>query len=187
MKKITILALTLLLTVFTLVSCGKHPIEKFEETMNKADSYLLTLTMENSLIGSITMTNQIDGNITYTSAYLDIPAQYTEELEDVTYVYTQNNTGQWEKSVQPEENDNMDMLLFEDELFDPDNYEEIKNKSNSYKQREDVVFSGISDVIITIGKNNYTMEMKMILDGITVDVKMVYSRLNKIELTLPSI
>ncbi len=184
-KKIIILLLVLCICTSVFASCGKHPIKKFKDTIEESDSCLVTMTINTSLMKPITLIIQVDGNISYIPSFLGEPAKYIEELDNVTYEYTKNYDGRWEKSVQEKDENNIYDQLLDEDFFDSDNYEKVKNSKNSYKQRDDVVFTGVSDVIITAGKNNYTMEMTIPVEGVEMDVTAVYSKFNEIELTLP--
>ncbi len=184
MKRIAILLLILLMMTSILVSCGKHPIEEFKELMEKEDNCLVTVTMGNSSLGEFTVAMKRDGNITYTPTFLTKPAKYTEVIDDVTYVYTQNDNGEWTKSVKQEE-DNIFDMLFDEDFFDPDNYEKVDGKKASYRQKDDVSFAGVEDVVITKGKNHYTLEMTVAIEGVELDMEVVFSKFGKIELTLP--
>ncbi len=186
MKKILILLLVLLMSASTLVSCGKHPIEEFKEQMDSVDNYLMTMTMKFPSVGNITVAQKIDGNIMYTPAFLTEPAKYTEVVDDVTYEYVKDDNGAWKKSIAPPVDNGLDML-FNEAFFDPDNYEKVNGEKNSYRQKEDVAFAGASDVVITIGKNNYTLEMKLSVSGVEMETTVVLSNFGEVELTLPNV
>ncbi len=187
MKKFLALLVLILMLTASLVSCG-HPIEKFKERIDEAESAQMTMTMYDvPYIGTITMKMQIDGNITYTPETVLGPAEYEEKVGDKTYVYTQGEDGKWTKSEKPADEEDTTDFLDEDELFNPDNYEKVKKEKKTYKQKDDVTFDSVSDVVIKIGKDTYTMEMNMTIEGMTFKVKLVFSNFDEITLSLPSV
>ena len=99
---------------------------------------------------------------------------------------TKNDDGTWSKTKDTKKNDsgvtgNNTM----DELFNPDNYEKVKDKENTYKQKKDVTFDDFEDVIITIEEDSCTIEMTSTDEGY--GVKLVISKIGEIDLTLPSV
>ncbi len=181
MKKISIMLIVILIVTIACTSCGgKHPIEEFKEHIDNADNYQVTITF-----GKITSNRQIDGNLTYFTSIMG--EEYTEEKDGIIYSYTKNYAGAWKKTVKNKENtDNTsNSIMDDDDIFNPDNYEKTKDSKNSYKQKEGVVFENFSDVIIIIGKDNYTMEMKTTSNFVTVELKVVFSKFGEIELILP--
>ncbi len=171
----------------SLVSCG-HPIEEFKERFEEADSVKVTMTMYDfPYVGTITMTMQMDGDIMYTSETVVSPAVYEEKVGDKTYVYSQGEDGKWTKSEKPADEEDTTAFLDEEELFNPDNYKKVKGEKKTYRQKDDVSFDTVSDVVIKIGKDTYTMEMNMTIEGMTFKVKMVFSDFDKITLTLPAV
>ena len=194
MKKVisllTILA-TCLSILMAFTSCSsKHPIDEFKEKMKKADSYEMSITMSDvPLFGTFTMTTQVDGNIQYTPAVMFSEEEYTETVDGVNYKYTKDASGKWTKEKE-ETNDN-DSSIYGDEsmaqLFNPDNYEKVKGEENTYKQKSDVAFDDYEDVKITIEDNSCTIQMKAFSDGMTYGVKIVFSKIGEVELTLPKV
>ena len=173
-------------------SCSfKHPIEAFEEKMEKADSYQMAMTMSDlPIFGTITITTKVDGNIEYTPSTLLSEEMYTETVDDVKYRYTKDSSGKWTKAIVEDTEDESSSLFGEDtaeKLFDPDNYEKVEGEENAYKQKDDVEFEGFSNVIITIEDESCTIEMSMTSEGMTVDVKVEISKIGKVELTLPEV
>ena len=191
MKKIILLFTALMLCISMILgvtSCGtKHPIEKFKSKMTKANSYQMSVTMSSvPFFGTVTMTTKVDGNIEYTPANMFEEEEYTETIGDIKYKYTKNDDGTWSKTQDTKKNDsgvtgNKTM----DELFNPDNYEKVKDKENTYKQKKDVTFDDFEDVIITIEEDSCTIEMTSTDEGY--GVKLVISKIGEIELTLPSV
>lgn len=177
------LALTLLSMVLMVTSCGaKHPIEKFRNKLSDAGSFEARITMSDiPYFGTITQKIKVDGNIQYTYASVFNEANYTRKVGDAIYKYTKNEDGTWSKTRDVDETD--DSVW--DELFNPDNYEKVKDQKNTYKQKKDVSFDEIADVVMIIGEDSCTIEM-VSLDG-GIDVKFVISKIGEIELTLPTI
>lgn len=193
MKKAVSLSIIVALCVsllMTFTSCSsKHPIDEFKEKLEKADSYQAQVTMSDvPLFGTITMITKIDGNIQYTPAVMLSEEQYIETVGDTKYKYTKDDSGKWIK--EKEETDD-DSGILDDELmknvFNPDNYEKVKDEKNTYKQKSDVTFDDYEDVIITIKDDLCTVEMKSISDGMVCGVKIEFSKINEIELTLPQV
>ena len=186
------LALTLLLlSIWMLPSCGaKHPIVKFAEKMEKADSYQIAVTMSDiPLLGTMTVTTMVDGNIEYTPAVLFDSEKYVETVGDVQYTYTKNDDGKWKKTEETVEEDSSSVTSDESmaEFFNPDNYEKVKDEENTYKQKKDVVFDNFSDVVMTIGENTCIIEMTATSDGMTFKTKIVISKIGEVDLTLPQV
>ena len=193
MKKIVSLLLTLVLCfsmLLTLTSCFfKHPIENFAEKMAKANNYQISITLSDvPLLGTFTITEKVDGNITYTPAVLFDGECYTETVGNVVYTYTQNEDGTWTKSQS--ETDDSSSVWSDDnmnDLFNPDNFEKVKGEKNTYKQKAGVVFDTMDDVVIVVTDESCTINMSMVVDGLTCGVKIVISKLGAIDLTLPTV
>ena len=192
MKKFVSLFLTLTLFISMMLivtSCGsKHPIEEFKNKMADADSYQMSVTMSNvPLFGTITMTTKVDGNIQYTPAIMFNEEEYIETVGDTKYKYTKNEDGTWSKTQDTEEEDDSSVTSDKtmEELFNPDNYEKVKDNENTYKQKKDVTFDNFEDVTITIEEDSCTIEMMSTDEGY--GVKLVISKIGKIELTLPTV
>ena len=119
----------------TTTSVPKHPIEEFISRMRDADSAQMTMTMSDvPFLGTITMITKHDGNIEYTSGSLISDESYIETINDLRYEYTKNDDGKWIKSLITEdesEDDSNDLTtLFEN----PENFEKVEGKENTYKQ-----------------------------------------------------
>ena len=192
MKKFVSLFLTLMLCISMMLivtSCGtKHPIEKFKNKMADADSYQMSVTMSNvPLFGTITMTTKVDGNIQYNPAFMFNKEEYIETVGDTKYKYTKNEDGTWSKAQDTEEEDDSSVTSDKtmEELFNPDNYEKVKDKENTYKQKKDVTFDNFEDVTITIEEDSCTIEMMSTDAGY--GAKLVISKIGEIELTLPTV
>lgn len=192
MKKIVLLFLALMLCismVLIVTSCGtKHPIEEFKNKMVDADSYQMSVTMSDvPLFGTITMTTKVDGNIQYTPAIMFTEEEYIETVGDTKYKYTKNEDGTWSKIQDTEEEDDSSVTSDKamEEFFNPDNYEKVKDKENTYKQKKDATFDHFEDVVITIEEDSCTIEMMSTDEGY--GVKLVISKIGEIELTLPTV
>ena len=192
MKKFVSLFLTLMLCISMMLivtSCGtKHPIEEFKNKMADADSYQMSFTMSNiPLFGTITITTKVDGNIQYTPAIMFNEEEYIETVGDTKYKYTKNEDATQSKTQDTEEEDDSSVSSDKtmEELFNPDNYEKVKDKENTYKQKKDVTFDNFEDVVITIEEDSCTIEMTSTDEGY--GVKLVISKIGEIELTLPTV
>ncbi len=192
MKKIISLSLTLILCLSLLlaaVSCGsKHPIVEFKNKMENAANYQMAVTMSNvPFLGTFTMTTKIDGNIQYTPAIMFSEEEYIETVGDIEYKYTKNEDGKWVKTQNTTKEDSSDITNDKtmEELFNPENYEKIKDKENTFKQKKDVSFEDFEDVVITIEETSCTIEMVSTTEGY--DVKIIISKIGEIKLSLPAV
>lgn len=193
MKKNVSLLLSLVLCfsmLLTLASCSfKHPIEQFFDKMTKANNFQMSVTMSDiPFIGTMTIMRQKDGNITYSPTVLFGSATYTETVGDVTYTYTENEDGTWTKT-QSENDDSSDVVGDNEmaELFNPDNFEKVKDEKNTYKQKSDVKFDTMEDVVIVITDDECTITLNFINEGLVCPTKVVISKIGEIELTLPTV
>lgn len=189
MKKLLSSALAFVLGVSMLLAVtacsSKHPIAEFKEKMDKENNYEVAVTME--IMGmSITMTTQIDGNIEYTPGGGLAVEMYTETTDDGTYVYTKGLTGKWTK-----EKTDVDIDTIDDEamtkLFDPENYEDVEDKKNTYKLKSDVEIEGIADVIMTVDKDTCTLELNIVEGELKTGASMTISKVGEIKLSLPTV
>ena len=194
MKKIVSLFLIIVACASLMLasaSCStKHPLVAFQEKMEKADSYQITVTMSDvPLFGTFTMTTQVDGNIQYTPAVLFSEEEYTETVDGVKYTYTKDDSGKWTKEKDETTDDDSSVWVDESmqQLFNPDNFEKVKGEENTFVQKSDVTFDDYEDVKITITDDSCTMEMKTTSEGVTYGIKIVISKIGEIELTLPEV
>ena len=72
-----------------------------------------------------------------------------------------------------------------EQLFNPENYDKVKDKDQTYKQKEDVSFDEYKDIVMTIEENSCTIEMVSIDEGYS--MKIVISKIGEIKLTLPTV
>ncbi len=183
---ITMICLVASVTLMLTACSFKHPITKFKEIMNKADSYQMKIKMSNvPLVGEVSMLVKVDGNIEYTPETVFSEEKYVETVDGVEYVYTKDETGNWKKS---EEKDSSTFSFSEssrEQFFNPDNYVKVKNEKNTYKQKPDVVFEEFEDVVFKIKDHSYIIEMIAEIDGIKADTTIIFSKINEIELVLP--
>lgn len=194
MKKIVSSALAFLLCfsmLFAATACSsKHPIAEFKDKMDKKGSYEVAVTM--SIMGmDITVTTQVDGNIQYTPGTGLSSEMYTETTDDGINMYVKDLSGKWTKTSVGLDDADDDMEFMDDkilsELFNPENYEEVEDKKNTYKQKSSITFEEFSGVIMTIDGDTCTIEMSISEDGIGYSVKMVISKVGQINLTLPTV
>ncbi len=188
MKKLLSILFVLLFTLSSLTSCFTHPIEEFKEHMDEADNFQMTMTIYDiEYYDKITITMKVDGNITYTPESILGPAEYEETFDDKTYTYTEDGNGNWIKTESFEEDDGTTDFLDEDEIFNPDNYEKVKKQKKTYRQKEDVYFDSLSDVVIKIEDDSYTIDCDITIQGLSYEVRFVFSHFDKINLTLPNV
>lgn len=207
MKQTTCLLVALLIcfsVVFSMTACTsaptegnspititspKHPIEQFFNKMRSAESAQLTVTMYDlPFFGTVTMVSKHDGNIDYTAGSLISEETYTETLDDVKYKYTKNENGKWTKALsENDKDDSEDSNDFTKLMENPDNFEAVEGKPNTYKQKSSVVFDEVDNVTITIEEESCTIEMMMITEDLTCRCVVVISHIGEIELTLPEV
>ena len=182
---VAVCLLTAILLTFS--SCAfRNPIDSFVKKIEKKESYQLAMTMSLSDF-TVTQIIKCDGNISYTAANdtLGTPATYTEIYDDETYEYTKDSAGKWRKAKKEDTEDDLTEELLE--LLDGDNYEKVKGEKNKYRQKESVVFEKFEDVRITIDDDAMVIKCEMTLQGETWDLKLVFSKLGEIDLTLPEV
>ena len=168
----------------------KHPMEQFLIQMREADSGQMVVTMYDlPFFGTITMLLKNDGNISYTAGTIISDESYTETINDQKYEYKKNDDGKWEKTlVEKNEDDHEDSGNdFAKLIENPENFEAVEGKENTYKQKSGVVFEGFDNVIVTIEKDSCTIEMMMITEDLTCRCLVVISHIGAIELTLPEV
>jgi len=190
MKKITTLwlaAFLVLTMLFLSTSCVfRHPIDDFEKKIEKAENYQIAMTISVSDF-TVSQITKVDGNIAYTSANetLGTPETYVEEIDDEIYEYKKDSSGKWRKSKQVDnEDDWTDELL---DLLDSKNYEKIKGEKNKYRQKDSVVFESFDEVRITVEKDAMIIKCEVVSEGVTMDLKLVFSKIGQINLELPEI
>jgi hypothetical protein len=193
---VSMLCLSMLLMTSCSSSSDQHPIEEFAEKMAEADSYQVALTMSDvPFLGTISFTLKVDGNIEYMPETVFEPEQYIEKVGDIEYSYSKDDNGNWVKTqVEEEEEDSSDNS--DDnalaQLFDPENYEPVEGKENTYQQKAGVSFEDldgmqVEDVVISIDDTSCTIEMTATIEGMVVGMKLVFSKIGEIELTLPTV
>lgn len=192
MKRIISLSLVMMLCaslLFAATSCAaKHPIEEFKDKMAAEKNYQMTITLTNiPLFGTMTVTTKVDGNITYTPAVMFNEEEYTETVDGVEYKYTKNDDGKWTKTKVEVDEDSSEIADDESmqQLFNPENYEKVKDEKNTYKQKKDVTFDNFEDVVMTIDEDSCTIEMTATEGGY--GAKIVISKIGEIDLTLPTV
>ncbi len=195
MKKILSFMATItlcLLVLITATSCSsKNQIKEFKEKLDKDNNYQVAVTMSDlPVFGTLTMTIKVDGNIEYCPSILFSDEMYIETVDDVHYSYTKDEEGKWIKTkVEDLEGETSEVYTEEDlnELFNPDKYEKVKGEKNTYKQKADADFKNFEDVKIVFKDNTCTIEMSSTVEGMTIGMKFVFSKIGEIELTLPEV
>ena len=195
MKKTVSLALALVMLVSTMLfatSCDldgvtslfEHPIDRLGKVIVEDSNYQVRMTYYNfPLVGTLSGTGIYDGNIHYISSTYWSEEYYIETVGDTIYKYQKNEDGVLEKTV--EENEE---VVFYDDIFQSECYEKIGK--NVYKQKKDVKFELIGDVVLTIDDDECTVEGYLLNDDGTVGgigIKLVFSKMGEIELTLPEV
>ena len=190
MKKTVSLTIALcLLVAVTLLTTScmfRNPIDSFEKKIEKAENYQVSMTISVSDF-TVSQIMKVDGNIVYTSANetLGTPETYVEEIDDELYEYKKDSSGKWRKSKQADnEDDWTDDLL---DLLDSKNYEKVKGEKNKYRQKESVIFEKFDEVRITVEKDAMIIKCEMVSGGETMDLKLVFSKVGEINLTLPEV
>lgn len=166
----------------------KHPIEKFYDDLVSEKNYQLDITMKNvPLFGTFSVTTKVDGNISYTPAILWTSEQFVETDGKYKYTYTKDSDGEWSVEKERMDNDASDYVIMadEDELFNPDNYEQVKGEKNVYEQKKGVNFEEYSDVVMTLEDGKCIIECVSNDGGY--DCEIVFSKVGEIELTLPDV
>ncbi len=191
-----LLAIALCLSMLlSLSACSffKHPIEKFADELEEKGNAQMVMTMYDvPYLGTISIKMQIDGDIMYMPASMINEETYYEKVGDQEYEYTKDLNGVWTKTLSEDGSSSSDPTEDEewDELLNPDNYErdyEFGSKKKVYELKDGVSFENFDDVEIIIEDDTFTIEMEMNMDGMWIDVKMEFSKIGEINLTLPTV
>ena len=193
MKKTRLLWLSLLICLSMLIgmtACSfKHPIEEFREKMEEEESCQMSVTMDVPLLGKVTIKTQLDGNIQYTPETMFSEEEYIETVGDKEYKYTKNENGTWTKTLNEDKDDSTDVTEDEEweELLNPKNYKRVWGFKKVYEQKKDVSFENFDDVVITFEDDTVIIEMEMAMEGMSYDVKIEFSKIGEVDLTLPKV
>ena len=191
MKRVILTCLAAILCLSALLSttgCSMlfNPIDSFAEELENAESYEIVMLIEIEGI-RIVMTEKVDGNITYTTYSNDMyPAEYTKTVDDYEIVYTEAKDGCWIKSITDGDDEEDEDSWLDDDIWDSENYEKVEGEKNTYRQKSDVIFEHLEDVVLTVNDGTVMFKAKVYYEGASADMKVTISKLNEIELELPS-
>ena len=139
-----------------------HPIERLADKIERSDNMEIEIVL--SYTGydrSYVIAMKRDGNLTYVSSIVSGEAEkeyYLETKGNITYQYLNNGT-KWVKTIY-EDNYDFDQSTTNEllALLDPDNYDEIRGKRKTYRQKNTVEFDTFEDVVLTIDGNEMFIE-----------------------------
>ena len=138
-----------------------HPLEKFALKIARKQNFQMDIVLSGiPLFGSVALTCEVDGNIQHIPAATFISESYIETVDDKQYTYSKDENGKWTKTES--ENGMLGNLKDNEmlkDLVDPDNYEPVEGKKNTYRQKADVEFEDCKNVTITIEKDSCTIEL----------------------------
>jgi len=202
MKKTVSLILALVMLVCTMLfttSCGldaieslfKHPIDQFSEKLQEEKNFQMKATMYDlPIFGTVSVLYQFDDNIVYTPGVFGSGESYTKQVGDITYTYEKDDNGKWVRNAETTDEEEEDDLAnggFVDWL-DSESYEKVEGEKNTYKQKDDVDFEDIEDVVLTLDDDSCTIEGVMIVDGVSsYEIKIVISKIGEMDLSVPDV
>lgn len=203
MKKFWTILLVVLLTftLFVTVACDNtHPIEKFKQDMENADSFKIKMTISINMDGtslSIPFNIEVDGDVTHIDKVslmgsTVMEETYLEEVDGKTYQYTKNGWGNWEKSEYEQDESELPFDVTNlDGLFNPDNYEKAKDEDNVYVQKDDAEFKvgdyELEDVTFKLDEDASFINFSMNVEGVVTQMELKFFKLGEVELTLPTV
>ena len=166
-----------------------HPLEKFALKIARKQNFQMDIVLSGiPLFGSVALTCEVDGNIQHIPAATFISESYIETVDDKQYTYSKDENGKWTKTES--ENGMLGNLKDNEmlkDLVDPDNYEPVEGKKNTYRQKADVEFEDCKNVTITIKKDSCTIEMILYTDGMALETLIVISEIGKMDVKLPDV
>lgn len=166
-----------------------HPLEKFALKIARKQNFQMDIVLSGiPLFGSVALTCEVDGNIQHIPAATFISESYIETVDDKQYTYSKDENGKWTKTES--ENGMLGNLKDNEmlkDLVDPDNYEPVEGKKNTYRQKADVEFEDCKNVTITIEKDSCTIEMILYTDGMALETLIVISEIGKMDVKLPDV
>ena len=192
-KKIIFSAIAAVLLIAIIVGIvlwsSVHPLEKFALKIARKQNFQMDIVLSGiPLFGSVALTCEVDGNIQHIPAATFISESYIKTVDDKQYTYSKDENGRWTKNES--ENGMLGNLKDNEmlkDLVDPDNYEPVEGKKNTYRQKADVEFEDCKNVTITIEKDSCTIEMILYTDGMALETLIVISEIGKMDLTLPKV
>ena len=192
-QKIIIAAVAAVLCIAMVVGIvlwsSVHPLEKFALKIARKQNFQMDIVLSGiPLFGSVALTCEVDGNIQHIPAATFISESYIETVDDKQYTYSKDENG---KGTKTESENGMLGNLKDNEmlkdLVDPDNYEPVEGKKNTYRQKADVEFEDCKNVTITIEKDSCTIEMILYTDGMALETLIVISEIGKMDVKLPDV
>ncbi len=192
-QKIIIAAVAAVLCIAMVVGIvlwsSVHPLEKFALKIARKQNFQMDIVLSGiPLFGSVALTCEVDGNIQHIPAATFISESYIETVDDKQYTYSKDENGKWTKNES--ENGMLGNLKDNEmlkDLVDPDNYEPVEGKKNTYRQKADVEFEDCKNVTITIEKDSCTIEMILYTDGMALETLIVISEIGKMDVKLPDV
>ena len=192
-QKIIIAAVAAVLCIAMVVGIvlwsSVHPLEKFALKIARKQNFQMDIVLSGiPLFGSVALTCEVDGNIQHIPAATFISESYIETVDDKQYTYSKDENGKWTKTES--ENGMLGNLKDNEmlkDLVDPDNYEPVEGKKNTYRQKADVEFEDCKNVTITIKKDSCTIEMILYTDGMALETLIVISEIGKMDVKLPDV
>ena len=204
MKKLLsiLIALGLCISIlFSATSClsglSKHPIEQFNDEVEKEESYKMEVSCDIPMMGVLNVTFKVDGNLLYASESYNgerMEAYYETVGEDTVYEYL-NRDEKWKKEVWTSEagvslmDSFLELEKIFDELFDADDYEKISK--NTYKFKADAALKkdleGVESIVMVIENGECRITLISKSNDTTTTVEYVITDVGKVELSLPSV
>ena len=187
-KKIVIASVAALLCIASLIwivfYTSLSPLERFAAKIARKENFQIDIVLSGiPLVGTASLTYKIDGNIQFTPE-----GTYIQTMDDKYYQYTENRNGKWTKTeIEESAFSNIQESDIFKQLINFENYEPVEGKKNVYRQKDDVVFEGCRDVVITLEKDSCTITMITLSDGMALETLIVISNVGKIRLSLPAV
>jgi hypothetical protein len=188
MKKI-LSGLILLLLVTLISGCGNDKLEKTLKKMSDAESYSMTLTMENiPIFGTMEMKAKVDGDKEY--FYMTGLEFYLSKENETTYIYTKVGST-WEKTEYSEAD--LDLPIEVDEV-DPKDFDAkwFKKEDDKYILQEEYyeeIFAEEAEMVksleIEIDDDDFIIYYEMSLEGFVIKVTLEITDINKTTIKLP--
>ena len=186
-----VLCLATVLSI-VIVNASIHPLEKFALKIMKKQNFQMDIVLSGiPIFGAVALTCEVDGDVQHIPAANFISESYIEKVGDKQYTYAKDSNGKWTKTESALDADNLLSGIQDSEMFknliNLENYEEVEDKKNVYRQKEGVEFDGCKNVTITLEKDSCTIEMILYTGGMALETVIVISNIGKMDVTLPSV
>lgn len=165
---------------------SKNEIAEYKNKMTAAQNCQISITMDVPVFGTIKLTEKVDGNLSYRSETILTEEEYEEKVGENVYTYKKGEDGKWTKILKDKEEKNDDSFDV-DKIFDPDQYEKVKEEKHTYRQKKSSTIDGFDSLVITIEKDTCLINGNITMEGLVYKVTIQISNLGKIKLTLPQI